>query len=194
MRIAELMTTPAITVPGETTVSEALQLLDRNQLTTLPVVDRQGRLVGVVSEADLIPDMLLVEDRVPSYPLRLSAVFRPRRVAELMTHLVMSVRSDEDVDGAIDLLRETMVKSLPVVEHEQVVGVISRSDVIHYLAGRDSRIRNDIFDLLRERELDWQVEVDDGIVRILGTSGELDRQRAESIAGSVAGVVAVHVP
>lgn len=166
MRITELMTTPAITVLGETTVSEA----------------------------DLIPDTLLVEDRVPSYPLRLSAVFRPRRVAELMTHLVMSVRSDEDIDGAIDLLREAMAKSLPVVEREQVVGVISRSDLIHYLAGRDARIRNDILDLLRERELDWKVEVDDGIVRILGTTGELDRQRAESIAGSVAGVIAVHAP
>ncbi|GAA1599680.1 MULTISPECIES: CBS domain-containing protein [Kribbella] len=194
MRVKELMTTPAITVLGETPVSEALRLLDRNQITTLPVVDRQGRLVGVVSEADLIPDMLLVEDRVPSYPLRLSAVFRPRRVAELMANLVMSVHADEDVDAAIDLLRETMVKSLPVVDGEQVVGVISRSDVIHYLAGRDSRIRNDILDQLRARDLNWQVEVDDGIVRVLGTAGELDRRRAESIAGSVAGVIAVHVP
>jgi CBS domain-containing protein len=148
----------------------------------------------VVSEADLIPDRLLVEDRVPSYPLRLSAVFRPRRVAELRANLVMSVHADEDVDAAIDLLRETMVKSLPVVDGEQVVGVISRSDVIHYLAGRDSRIRNDILDQLRARDLNWQVEVDDGIVRVLGTAGELDRRRAESIAGSVAGVIAVHVP
>ena len=73
MRVRELMSTPAISVLGEAPVSEALQLLDRNQITAMPVVDRQGRLVGVISEADLIPDALLVLDRVPSYPMRLSA-------------------------------------------------------------------------------------------------------------------------
>ncbi|MFF0344756.1 CBS domain-containing protein [Kribbella sp. NPDC004875] len=193
MRVSELMTTPAITVLGETPVTEVLHLLDRNQITAVPVVDRHGRLVGVVSEADLIPDMLLVEDRVPSYPIRLSAGVRPRRAVELMAHLVMSVRADEDVDSAIDLLRETMVKSLPVVDHNQeVVGVISRSDVIHHLAGRDARILNNILDLLRERDLDWQVDVDDGVVRIHGPITALDRERAESIAGSVPGVLAVH--
>jgi CBS domain-containing protein len=192
MRIRDLMTTPAITVLGETPVSEALRLLDRNQITALPVIDRQGRLIGMVSEADLIPDMLLVEDRVPSYPMKLSGSLRPRRVAEVMANLVISVRSDEDLDAAIDLLRATMVKSLPVVEGEQVVGVISRSDVIHCLAGRDARIRNQILDLLRDRDLDWQVEVDDGIVHVRGPIGGLERERAEAIAGAVPGVIAVH--
>lgn len=193
MLISELMTSPAITVLGETSVSEALHLLDRNQITAMPVVDRQGRLVGVVSEADLIPDMLLFQDRVPSYPMRPSASARPRRVAELMANLVVSVGADEDIDAAIDLLRETMVKSLPVVEREHVVGVISRSDVIHFLAGRDARIRNDILDQLRERDLDWQVEVDDGIVRMHGPTGDLERRRAAAIASSVGGAIAVHV-
>lgn len=192
MRVRDLMSTPAITVLGEAPVSEALHLLDQNQITAMPVVDRQGRLVGVISEADLIPDALLVLDRVPSYPMRLSAGYRPRRVAEQMAHLVMSVRADEDLDGAIDLLRETMVKSLPVTDGDRVVGMISRSDVIHYLAGRDARIRNDILDLLRERDLDWQVEVDDGIVHVYGPAGELERERAQAVAGSVPGVIAVH--
>ncbi|WP_329000996.1 CBS domain-containing protein [Kribbella sp. NBC_00709] len=192
MRTSELMTTPAITVLGETPVSEALGLLDRNQITAMPVVDRQSRLIGVVSEADLIPDALLVQDHVPSHPMKASISGRPRRVAELMVNLVMSVGADEDLDAAIDLLRTSMVKSLPVVEGDHVVGVISRSDVIHYLAGRDTRIRNEILDLLRERDLDWQVEVDDGIVHVRGAIGELERERAEAIAGSVRGVIAVH--
>jgi CBS domain-containing protein len=193
MRVSELMTTPAITVLGETPVSAALRLLDRNQVTALPVVDRRGRLVGSVSEADLIPDALLVyHHRAPSYPMRLSAGVLPRRVAELMSTVVPSVRSDEDLDAAIDLLRSAMVKSLPVVDADRVVGVISRSDVIHFLAGRDARIRNDILDRLRARDLDWRVEVDDGIVQVHGTIGEHERHRAEAIAASVSGVVAVH--
>lgn len=192
MRISELMTTPAITVLGEAPVSEALRLLDLNQITAMPVLDRRGRLVGAVSEADLIPDALLVQDRVPSYPMKLSADVQPRRVAELMANVVLSVRADEDLDAAIDLLRSAMVKSLPVVDADRVVGVISRSDVIHFLAGRDARIRNDILDRLRERDLGWRVEVDDGIVHISGAMGELERGRAEAIAGSVTGVIAVH--
>jgi CBS domain-containing protein len=192
MRVGELMTAPAITVLGETPVSEALRLLDRNQVTALPVVDRHGRLVGSVSEADLIPDALLVQDRVPSYPMRLAAGILPRRVAELMSNLALSVRADEDLDAAIDLLRSAMVKSLPVTDGDRVVGVISRSDVIHFLAGRDARIRNDILDRLRERDLNWGVDVDDGVVHVHGTVGDHERQRAEAIAGSVGGVVAVH--
>lgn len=192
MRVSELMTTPAITVLGETPVSAALRLLDRNQVTALPVVDRRGRLVGSVSEADLIPDALLVQDRAPSYPMRLSAGVLPRRVAELMSTVVVSVRADEDLDAAIDLLRSAMVKSLPVVDGDRVVGVISRSDVIHFLAGRDARIRNDIVDRLRDRDLDWRVEVDDGIVQVHGATGEHERHRAEAIVGSVSGVIAVH--
>lgn len=193
MQVKDLMSAPAITVLGETPVSEALRLLDAHKITAMPVVDRKGGLVGVVSEADLVPDALLIYDRVPSYPIRLTAPPHQRKVAELMAHLVMQVQPDEDLDGAIDLLRATMVKSLPVVEAGRVVGVISRSDVIHYLAGRDTQIRDDVIAALRERNLDWDVEVDDGIVRISGALGGLDRQRADAVVASVRGVIAVHI-
>ena len=193
MLIRDLMTTPAITVMGETPVSEALRLLDQHKITAMPVVDRTGRLIGVVSEADLMSDALLINDRIPSYAVRLSASARPRRVAELMAHLVMSVHPGSELDEAIDLLRATMVKSLPVVDDDRVVGVISRSDVIHFLAGRDTKIREDVVEALQERNLDWQVEVDDGIVHVSGPIGELDRHRAEAIAETVRGVIAVLV-
>jgi CBS domain-containing protein len=193
MQVKDLMSAPAITVLGETPVSEALRLLDLHKITAMPVVDRRGSLVGIVSEADLVPDALLVYDGVPSYPIKLTAPPYKRRVAGVMAHLVMRVQPDDDLDEAIDLLRATMVKSLPVTAGDRVVGVISRSDVIHFLAGRDARIRDDVTTALRERNLDWQVEVDDGIVRISGPMDELDRHRAETVVASVRGVIAVHV-
>jgi CBS domain-containing protein len=193
MLIKDLMSAPAITVTGETPASEALRLLDQHKITAMPVVDSKDSLVGVVSEADLMPDALLLDDRRPSYPVRLSADAHPRRVAELMVHLVMSVHPGDELDTAIDLLRASMVKSLPVVDDNRVVGVISRSDVIHVLAGRDTRIRDDVAEALRERNLDWQVAVNDGIVQIRGPIDDPDRRRAEAIADMVRGVIAVHV-
>lgn len=192
MLVQDLMSTPAITVLGETPVGEALHLLDEHKITALPVVDRRGHLVGVVSEADLMQDALELDDRVVSMPIRVSATARPRRVAEVMAHLVVSVHSDNGLDDAIDLLRATMVKSLPVVQDNQVVGVISRSDVIHFLAGRDAKIRAEVAQRLHDHNPDWQVDVDDGIVKVTGPAGDQAR-RAETIAGTVRGVIAVNI-
>ncbi|MEI8406571.1 MULTISPECIES: CBS domain-containing protein [unclassified Kribbella] len=193
MLIQDLMSTPAITVLGETPVGAALHLLDEHKITALPVVDRRGRLVGVVSEADLMQDALQLDDRVVCMPVRVSATARPRRVAEVMAHLVVSVHSDDGLDDAIDLLRATMVKSLPVVQDNQVVGVISRSDVIHFLAQRDAKIRTEVAQRLHDRNPAWQVDVDDGIVKVTGPVGAEERHQAEAVADTVRGVIAVHV-
>ena len=193
MLIHNLMSTPAITVLGETPIGDALQLLDEHKITALPVVDRRGRLVGVVSEADLMQDALDLDDRVQSRPIRVSASATPRRVAEVMARLVVSVHSDDGLDDAIDLLRATMVKSLPVVQDDRVIGVISRSDVIHFLAERDAKIRTDVTKRLSENNPGWQVEVDDGIVKVTGPVSDQARRQAEAVVGTVRGVIAVHV-
>ncbi|MFK4084959.1 HPP family protein [Kribbella sp. NPDC020789] len=193
MLVKDLMTTPAITVTAQLSVAEALRLLDQNQITAVPVVDRKGELVGMVSEADLLADAVLLDPRVTASLSRLSMTARPRRVADLMVTPAIGLEPDDDLDRAIDLLRTTMAKSLPVSDGGHVVGVISRSDVIHHLAGRDDRIGNDLATAFSERGLDWTAQVDDGIVRIRGPVGDLDRQRAEAIAHAIPGVIAVHV-
>ncbi|TCO20317.1 BON domain-containing protein [Kribbella steppae] len=193
MLIQDLMSTPAITVLGETPVGEALHLLDEHKISALPVVDRRGHLVGVVSEADLMQDALQLDDRALSVPIRMSASARPRRVAEVMARLVVSVHSDDVLDDAIDLLRATMVKSLPVLQENRVIGVISRSDVIHFLAERDTQIRTDVARRLHDRNPDWRVEVDDGVVKVSGPVSDQARHQAEAVVGTVRGVIAVHV-
>ncbi|TCN27645.1 BON domain-containing protein [Kribbella orskensis] len=193
MMIRELMTAPAVTVTGETSVAAALQLLDTEKITAMPVVDHRGALVGLVSEADLVGDADLIEDRAPSTAIRTSGLTPARRVAEVMTHLVVTVDPDDDLEVAIDLMRTTMMKSLPVVQHRKVVGMLSRSDIIHLLAGRDQRIRDDVADLLAAENQDWQVEVHDGIVTVTGPSDPHQRRLAEVLAGTVRGVVAIRV-
>lgn len=193
MLIRELMTAPAVTVTDETSIAAALQLLDAEKITAMPVVDRKGFLVGLVSEADLVGDAALIEDRVPIAAVRTTGSSPARRVAEVMTHLVVCVDPEDDLEVAIDLMRTTMMKSLPVVQHRKVVGMLSRSDIIHLLAGRDQRIRDDVADLLLAENQDWQVEVHDGIVTVTGPADPHERRLAEVLAGTVRGVVAIRI-
>jgi CBS domain-containing protein len=193
MLIRDLMTAPAMTVSRATPISAVLQLLDDAKITSVPVVDRHGTLVGIVSEADVVEDENLIDDRVPVTVLRVPGPTPPRRVADVMTHLVVTVRPDDDLEAALDLMRATMMKSLPVVEHDRVVGIISRSDVIHLLAGRDRRIQAEVTDLLRSEAADWRVEVQDGIVTITGPVDARERHLAEVLSGTVRGVVGVQI-
>jgi CBS domain-containing protein len=193
MLIRELMTSPAITVTGQTPIGAALQLMDERKITSLPVVDQHGALTGIVSEADLVSDGGLLDDRFPVAAVRTTAATPPRRVAEVMTHLVVSVRTDDELEVAIDLMRSTMVKSLPVLENGRVVGMISRSDVIHLLAGRDRRIQTEVVELLNAESPGWAVQVQDGVVTVTGPADPHERRLAELLSGTVRGVVAVQI-
>ncbi|WP_112237272.1 CBS domain-containing protein [Kribbella monticola] len=193
MLIRELMTSPAVTVTGQTPIGAALRLMDERKITSLPVVDQHGGLTGIVSEADLVSDGDLLDDRFPIAAVRAKAPTPTRRVAEVMTHLVVSARSDDELEVAIDLMRSTMMKSLPVIENGRVVGMISRSDVIHLLAGRDHRIRTEVVELLNAESPGWEVQVQDGVVTVTGPADPHERRLAELLSGTVRGVVAVQI-
>jgi CBS domain-containing protein len=133
MLVREVMTSPAITVTPYTTAREALRLLNECQITALPVVDDDGIVVGVVSEADLLA---LVPDGPQSDPM-LAAVPATRRVRELMTQPAVTVGAGSEVTEAVTLMRSTVMKSLPVVLSGRIVGVVSRSDLIRVLSHTD---------------------------------------------------------
>lgn len=191
MLIRDLMSSPAVTVMSETPVAEALGLLDRYEISTLPVVDRRGCLAGIVSEADLIRDADPLDGAVGAV-VRLTAGVR-RTVGEVMTRQVVSVRADDDVEVAIDLVSSSSLKSLPVLLHDRVIGVISRRDLIHALATRDQRVRAELSTAFRAAHPDWVAEVLDGVVTVTGPTGDRDRQIAETLAAGVPGVIAVRV-
>ena len=193
MLVRDLMTAPAVTVTTETPIGTALRMLDTHKITAMPVVDRGDAIIGIVSEADLVQDAAPLEDRVPTATVRLTTDYPPRRVAEVMTHLVACVRADDELEAAVDLMWSTMAKSLPVVDHGRIVGMISRSDVIHLLAGRDERIRAEVSELVRAECPDWRVDVHDGIVTVTGPRDPHQHKLAEVLAGTVRGVVAVRV-
>jgi CBS domain-containing protein len=193
MLIQDLMTTPAVTVTAETPIGQALRLLDDRKITAMPVVDKFGVLAGIVSEADLVQDSALLNDRVPAAAVRMTADTPPRRVADVMSHLVATVDALDDLEVATDLMWSTMVKSVPVLDKGRVVGMISRSDVVHLLAGRDDRIRTEVRELLDTEYPDWEVEVHDGVVTVTGPADPHERKLADVLAGTIRGVVAVRI-
>ncbi len=96
MRVGEAMTSPAITVRPDTSCKEAAGLLARHRISALPVVDGRGRLVGIVSEADLLPLEAVPDPRALATPVASRREPLPSRVEEVMTREVVSV--DEGAD------------------------------------------------------------------------------------------------
>jgi CBS domain-containing protein len=194
MYAQEIMTRHVMTIGPLATVNEAIQRLNRYGITSMPVVDDDGRLVGIVSEADLLRGEVLdggsAHRHAPgSWPEQVPGV-----VGDVMTAHVLSVTEAVDAVDIARLMLETGVKSVPVVRDNAVVGVVSRSDIIHALATSDERIRDRAKELLREADLHgWTVAVDDGEVVLTGPDDSADGRIAEILTRTVSGVAAVRV-
>lgn len=195
MLVRELMTPDPVTVNPETHVKEALTRLARLGITSMPVVDDKRRLCGIVSEADLICDMVQRDPRAQERPVTVEPLFAPSTVEDVYTRSPASVRVDDDVANAVETMVAISAKSLPVLDEKgRLVGVLSRSDVVQALARADDVIAADIDELLGELgRADWLVEVEEGVVDISGPEGTAERSLAHVVAHTVPGVVQVRV-
>ena len=189
MLVREIMTSPAFSVHKDATLEAALQLMATARVTGLPVVDCAERVVGIISEADLLKADLEPDPRAhmrraapPSGPL-------PVSVGQVMTSHPHTVREDSDVAELAHTFAHTSWKSVPVVRGDVLLGVVSRSDVIRAMARSDTDISAEISRILKEIGMpSWRVQVALGVVHITGTASDRERAAATSIAQSVRGV------
>jgi CBS domain-containing protein len=138
MSVQDAMSIPALTVGVDESVKGALRLMDQHHVTSLPVIGRQGLLVGVINEADVLRHRVCHDPRAHMMP-KPGTTTPAVSVAEALSRpLTMEPRGD--LSEAVELMTSTAVKSLPIVE-EGSVGVVSRSDVVHLLARQDAQIR-----------------------------------------------------
>jgi len=190
MRVSDVMTTPAITVRAETPIKAALALLDERGITALPVVARNDHVVGIVSEADLIRDALMPDARhhLRPAPEELRTL-PPETVGEVMNTLPITVAADDDLLAATELMTSTGVKSLPVLDGDRrVVGVVSRSDVVHVLARPDELLAAELGDLFQRIGLDWLVDVHRGVATVTGPVTQHEIAMAVAAAGTIPGI------
>jgi CBS domain-containing protein len=196
MLVREVMSNECITVPIGTPVKSALALLASAGITSMPVVSQNGKLRGIVSEADLIRDGVDADARRHEIPREAQFVDRPGYVDDIMTTHVVSVGPDTDLAEAVELMTSMSVKSLPVLDRRgRALGMVSRSDVVRMLARADHDLERDVDAALESVGLhDWLVEVNDGMVELVAPRRAVDDQGlARVMAGTVPGVVDVRI-
>jgi CBS domain-containing protein len=198
--VKDLMTTEVVAVRRETTFKEMAAVLRRYRVSALPVVDDAGRVLGVVSEADLLAKEALsdpgpVAELVHHKDLRKAEGLT---AGELMTSPPVTATPDDPVEQAARMMHFMRVKRLPVVNSGmQLVGIISRADVLAVFDRTDEDVRKDIVDgiLLHEYLVDprqFRVTVESGVVTMEGTPETAAFGRALiRKARHVPGVVAV---
>lgn len=188
------MSSPVITVRPETPVKVAARLLVDNEISAMPVLDSKGRLVGIVSEADLMQMQTRPDPRSQATPVAPSAGTAPRTVAEVMTHAVLTLQVDNEVSQAARTMLEAGIKRMPVLRRNRLVGVVSRRDLMRVIARSDESMRAEIVKRLRELGIaaaERNVVVEQGAVTIGLAVDDRERSLVETTALTVPGVLEV---
>ena len=148
MKAQDIMSTPAVAVTAGAPVSKAVQILSERGFSALPVVNHDGTLVGVVSEADVIRNRFTGPDAPDG---RAAA---PKGTAETVGQVMTSPPAFVDQAASLGTIADTMISGrrriIPVVDGTKLVGVISRSDIMRFLAHRDAQVALDIRRKLQE--------------------------------------------
>jgi CBS-domain-containing membrane protein len=187
MLVRDVMSAPAVTVHPDASLKEVTLLLDEHRVTALPVVDAHLRIVGVISEADVVRESVPADPWAsPLQQGHLGSYLK--RVGDVMSFHPVTVVPDTELAVAADLLVSSAIKSLPVIEHGVVVGMVSRRDIIAVLARRDFEIAAELRDLIGEAGDAWDVEVVDGAVKVVGAETDAEREVVRVLAGTVPGV------
>jgi CBS domain-containing protein len=187
------MSSPVVCVPPDLPLKEVADLLVRDQISAVPVVEG-GELVGIVSEADLIPLELAPDPRAHLIPPADLPGHLPKVAGEAMTREVVALPEEADAAEAGRLLLERHIKSIPVVRGRRVVGIVARRDLLAVLARRDQDIAQDLAVLLASElgaPSPYRVTVRDGSVTLTGPTDPTSRRLAGLLAREVPGVVEV---
>lgn len=216
MHAADIMTRTVITATPKTEVREIVDLMMQNRISAVPVVDDAGRVIGMVSEGDLMRRVENDTDRRDSWWL--SALFsarndvdayvksRGRRAEDIMTRNPITISEDTPLYKIAQTLEKKHIKRVPVVTGGKLVGIVSRSNLLQGFstmqkdaaaAADDKTIRNAIVKEMEDK-LDisgnsTNVVVVDGVVTLWGlVQSEAQKKAAAIAAENTAGVKEVH--
>jgi CBS domain-containing protein len=205
VRVKDLMTRDVVTVATGTPLKDAATLLTERRISGLPVVDDERRVIGVLSEGDILfktrggrehPGFF--ERLLSASPKELDLKLTARTAGEAMSAPPLTINPRRPVTEAATTMIEEGVNRLPVVDHnERLIGIITRADLVRAFVRSDADVEREIREEVLRRTL-WldpgvvEVEVDGGEVKL---TGEVEtRGDAEAIPGlveRVPGVVAV---
>jgi CBS domain-containing protein len=125
----DVMTRDIITVSPSIKVKDLAMILIKNQISGAPVADKKGKILGIVSEADIVAK-------------------RGKDAGAIMSKKVISVRQDTSVEEIAQLMMTHAIKRLPVMDGGKIIGIVSRADIVSAIAmGEHVAIHTPIYDL-----------------------------------------------
>lgn len=216
MKASDIMVSPVITVRPSTSIKDLSKLLFENRISAAPVVDDLGKVVGIVSEGDLIhrsetgterrrswwlllvtDDQALAGDYIKTHGIK---------VADIMTHNVLTAAPDTPLHEIAMIMEKKAIKRVPIVKDGQLVGVVSRANLVQAIASSGTKLEISLSDKeIRDRLMahlrtqSWahtglmNVSVNDGVVDLWGLSeSETERKAIRVAAETTPGVRAVN--
>jgi CBS domain-containing protein len=217
MKAEDVMTRDVIAIAPDATVLQAARLMLQHHISGLPVVDKSGKLVGVLSEGDFLRRRETRTEHKRSRwleflmgPGRIAAEYshsHGSKVSEVMTTEVQTVADETPLEEIVELMERKRIKRVPVLCGEQLVGIVTRSNLMHAMvsmarvvqpaAKDDGTIREAL--LAEMQKADWapvamtNVVVHDGVVELWGTIvDERQREALKVAAENIPGVKAVN--
>jgi CBS domain-containing protein len=212
MKANDVMTSAVISADPDATVLQAARYMLQHHISGLPVIDKTGKLVGILSEGDFLRRRETQTERRRSRwleflmgPGKMAAEYthsHGNKVAEVMTTSVRTVNEDTALEDIVELMERHRIKRVPVLHGNKVVGIVTRSNLMHAMvslartepkaAKDDASIREKLLAEIREQK--WalssmiNVVVRGGVVEFWGAIVD-ERQRealkvaAENIPG-----------
>lgn len=206
MRAKDIMTESIVCVNVKETVFDAAEMLLGAGVSAAPVVNDQGNVLGIVSEADLIHRAELETAPRKSWLLRLldseASVARDyvtsnaRNVADVMTREVVTASDEATLGELVELIEKHHVKRIPIVRDNKLVGIVSRANILGALLSReldsaaglpdDKKLRQAVAEAFDKQawKSRWPVNVvvSDGVVHLWGFVGGEDVRKAYRVA------------
>lgn len=192
MLVADVMTTAVVSIRRGAPIEDAIDLLGTAGVSALPVVDAEQRVVGILSEADILREPL---PRDPRAHLRPTELTLPADVTvdEVMTVDAVCVTAHADCSEVALTLADTGWKSMPVVDAGRLVGMISRSDILRSLAVPDTVLTEAVHRAFAQAgHPEWAAVARSGHVTILPRDAD-SGQAAIATASTVPGVRSVQL-
>ncbi|MFP3989748.1 CBS domain-containing protein [Streptomyces sp. E11-3] len=206
--VGEVMTSEVVEARRETSFKDVALLLDRHRISGLPVVDQDDKVLGVISESDLIRRQAAQSAPGPERRFRMPALRRTARhtaavarattAEELMSTPAVTVHPEQRVADAARVMERHHVERLPVVDEEdRLIGIATRRDLLRVFLRTDDEIRRDVLDEVLTRAMGLPphtviVSVRDGMVTLEGRlEHRSDIPRAIQQTWRVDGVVGI---
>ena len=213
MKAEDVMTRDVISIDPDATVLQAARLMLQHHISGLPVVDKEGKLVGVLSEGDFLRRRETKTERRRSRwleflmgPGRIASEYshsHGRKVSEVMTPDVQTVDESSPLEDIVELMERRRIKRVPVICGGQLVGIVTRSNLMHAMvslarvaqpaAKDDAAIREQLLAEIQKEQ--WapaataNVVVHDGVVELWGVIvDERQREALKVAAENVPGV------